>query len=85
MLTGLFFLGGLVAFTYLCWWIFDNERHPDGMLPQRGLLAMSTPAELASEDKVKKTPAWKRRKTPSEPTAEKAKPARTPSYRRNGR
>lgn len=84
MLTGLFFLGGLVAFTYLCWWVYDNERHPDGMLPRRGLLAMAMPDELASEAKQKKTPAWRRNKASLGPTSGKAKPTRTPRYRRTG-
>ncbi len=85
MLTGLFFVGGLVAFSYLCWWIFDNERTPEGALPQRGFLAMATAADVASEAKEKKMPAWKRKKNAPEPAVAKAKSGRTPSYRRTGR
>jgi hypothetical protein len=85
MLTGLFFLGGLVAFTYVCWWICDNERTPDGALPQRGLLAMASMDDLASEAADRKTPGWKRKRTSAAPTAKKANPSRKASYRRTGR
>ncbi len=82
MLTGLFFLGGLVAFTYLCWWIYDNEQRPDGMLPQRGLLAMATPEDVAAEAKEKHTPAWKRRRTSAAGGDRTSRPSRKASYRR---
>jgi len=86
MLTGLFFVGGLGAFSYLCWWIYDNERHPDGMLPKRGLLAMATPDQLATEAQEKNIPTWKKKKTSAAaPAAGKAGPTRTPKYRRTGR
>ncbi len=86
MLTGLFFLGGLAAFSYLCWWIYDNERHPDGMLPTRGLLAMATPHLLAMEAEERNTPSWKKeRASAAAPAARKPRSTRTPSYRRTGR
>ena len=86
MLTGLFFVGGLAAFTYLCWWIYDNERHPDGMLPKRGLLAMATPDQLATEAQEKNIPSWKKkRKSAAASAVGKPRSRRSPSYRRTGR
>lgn len=82
MLTGLFFLGGLAAFTYLCWWIYDNERNPDGMLPRRGLLAMATLDDLAEDAKQRKRPAWKREKLKAAQQTESPTPTRTAGWSR---
>jgi hypothetical protein len=88
MLTGLFFLGGLLAFVYLCWWIYDNERHPDGALPRRGLLAMAAVDDVAEEAAKRKTPAWKRdlaSESAPKPDSKAAKRSRAPSQRRTRR
>lgn len=82
MLTGLFFLGGLVAFTYLCWWIYENERDPDGMLPRKGLLAMATLDDLAEDAKERKKPAWQRKTTAGGPKAGASASSRTARWSR---
>lgn len=77
MLTAVFFIGGLVAFTYCCWWIYENEREPDGMLPRRGLLAMAGADDLAEDKKKQATPAWKRGEADANAAAPAGKRART--------
>lgn len=61
MLTGLFFLAGLFAFVYICWWTYLNDRPGASPLPKFGFLAMISPAEEAEEAQAKKAPAWKRK------------------------
>lgn len=63
MLTGLYFLAGLIGFVYICWWTFLNDRPGAEGLPRLGFLAMKSPADEADAAALKKTPAWKRKRT----------------------
>jgi hypothetical protein len=63
MLTGLYFLAGLIGFVYICWWTYLNDRPGADGLPRLGLLAMKSPADEADAAELKKTPAWKRKRS----------------------
>lgn len=78
MLTGLFFLGGLIAFIYICWWTYLNDRPGANSTPVLGLLAMTSPADEAEDAEAGKTPAWKRQRSTNSARARR-------KWQRNGR
>lgn len=61
MLTGLFFLAGLAAFLYICWWTYLNDQPGASELPRLGLLAMKTAVDDADKAQDRKAPGWKRK------------------------
>ncbi len=78
MLTGLFFLAGLVGFVYICWWTYLNDRPGANPTPTLGLLAMTSPADEAEAAQAGKAPAWKRSRSANSTRARR-------KWQRNGR
>ncbi len=58
MLTGLYFLAGLIGFVHICWWTYLNDKPGADGLPKLGLLAMKSPADETEANVYIGGPLW---------------------------